>query len=232
MQNASMRTPIPRCFDLGLYAERAMGKFPQNPSLAGYQAKMGEITSALDKTNRAYEASLLAIIQARVDVKFADYFSDTEIRQLLRRAALADGKAGGPIFKAIAPEGQTPLIKPFGQKQVDVLIDIEGILHALGATWPAAAQEEAVVKGLRTSYEAALKSRADAWQNARNLRAARNLAKLAFVKGYNEISLGVKALFLDDKRVVEILFDEVESDLEKDLGDEEQPEDPPAPTPA
>ncbi|APR87304.1 hypothetical protein A7982_12653 [Minicystis rosea] len=209
-----------------------MGKFPQNPSLTGYQKKMGEITSTLDKTNQAYEASLLTIVQTRVDVKFADYFSDTEIKQLLRRAALTDGKAGGPLFKAIAPEGQSPLIRPFGQKQVDVLIDIEGTLRALAATWPAAAQEEAVVKGLRTSYEVALKSRADAWQNARNLRAARNLAKLAFVKGYTEVSLGVKALFLDDKNIIELLFDEVESDIEKDLGEEEEPENPQGPTPA
>ncbi|APR87967.1 hypothetical protein A7982_13316 [Minicystis rosea] len=209
-----------------------MGKFPQNQALPAFKTKMGEITSTLDKANQAYEAAKLTIVQARVDVKFADYFGDGEIKLLLRRAELADGRVGGAIYKAIAPEGQSPLIKPFGQKQVDILIDIEGILHALSANWPAAAQEEAVVKGLRVNYEAALKSRTDAWQNARNLRAARNLAKLAFVKGYTEISLGVKALFLDDKKVVDLLFDDVESDVEKDLGDEEEPDAPQDPTPA
>ncbi|APR77741.1 Hypothetical protein A7982_03088 [Minicystis rosea] len=194
--------------------------------------KMGEITEALDEAHRAYEASAITIVQARVDVKFADYFSDTEIKQLLRRAELADGRAGGPIYKAIAPEGQTALIRPFGQKQVDILVDLEGILHALAATWPGAAQEEAVVKGLRTSYEAALQSRTETWQKARDLRAARNVAKLAFVKGYTEISLGVKALFVHDKKMVDLLFDDVESDIEKDLGAEEEPQASEGSTPA
>lgn len=192
---------------------------------------MGDITSTLDGANRAYDASKLAIIEARVDVKFADITSDAEVRQLILRATVADGRPNGPIVKAIAPDGQTPLTKPFGQAQVDVLIHLEDTLQALTAAWPQAAAEKATIAGLRASYEAALQGRKTAWQAARGLRKARDLARQAFVKGYNEISLGVKALYVDDKRMVELFFDDVENDVEKDIGAEEEAPADPAPAP-
>ena len=223
MQNPTLKTPISRCLHLGYFSRRALGKLPQNQALAAFAAKANDATAALEAANLAYEQAKVLIVEARVDVKFADVLSDAEVKQLLRRATLADGRANGPIFKALAPDGQTPLVKPFGQAQVDVLIDLEGKLQSFAATWPDAAQEKAVVEGLRVAYEAALEGRKNAWQNARNLRMARNLAKQGFVKGYNETSLGVKALYQDDKKMIELFFDEVENDVEKDLGEEEAP---------
>jgi len=153
------------------------------------------------------------------------------VKQLLRRAELADGKAEGPLMKALAPGGQTPLVKPFGQKQVDVLVDLEGTLDALATTWPAAAQEKATVEALRAAYQKALQTRDDAWQSARNLRKARDLQKQAFVTGYVQLSFSVKALFPGDKKMADLFFDEVENDVEKDVGgDGETPA--PAETPA
>ncbi|MEO5728240.1 MAG: hypothetical protein ABI134_13255 [Byssovorax sp.] len=189
---------------------------------------MSAISATLEKENQAYEQSKLVIIDARVDVKFIDLTTDAEIQNHLRRVEIADNKAGGPLFKNVAPEGKTALVKPFGQKQLDALNDLVGRLNALAPTWPAAAQESATIDGLAKSYKAALDSRDNAWQSARNLRIARNLAKQAFITGYLEISFGVKALYPQDKKMQDLFFDEVENEVEKDLGEEPEPEAAPA----
>lgn len=231
MQNPTLKTPIPRCSHLGRFASRALGKLPQNATLAACATKMSDITAALDKANHEYEQSKLAIVEARVDVRFADLTTDTELQNLMRRAEIADNKAGGPIFKLIAPDGKSAVVKPFGQTQLDVLVDLHGTLEKLAPTWPGAAQEMATVDGLRKSYKAALGGRDDARQDARNLRVARNLAKQAFITGYVEISFTVKALYPQDRKMQDMFFDDVDNEVEKDLGDEpEAPSPAPAPT--
>lgn len=228
MQNPTVKTPIARCLQLARYSARMLSKHPENPQLASYALKMSDSAGGLDKENQAYEQAKLAIIDARVDVRFVDITTDTEIQSFLRRVETADNKAGGPLFKAIAPEGKTALVRPFGQKQLDVLINLTGTLKALVATWPAAAQEIAVIEGLAKSYKAALAGREGAWQEARNRRIARNLAKQSFITGYVGISFSVKALYVQDKKMQELFFDEVDNEVEKDLGDEPAPEAPPA----
>ena len=228
MQNPTIKTPIPRCSQLGRYSARMLGKLPQNSSLTAYAQKMSEISATLDKASQAYEQSKLGIIDARVDVKYVDLTTDTEIQSFLRRVETADNKAGGPLFTIVAPEGKTALVKPFGQKQLDVLVNLQGTLKAMAATWPAAAQELTVIESLAKSYKAALDNRDGAWQSARDLRIARNLAKQAFLTGYVEISFGVKAQYPQDRKMQDLFFDEVENEVEKDLGEEAPAEPAPA----
>ena len=220
MQNPTIKTPIARCLDLGRYAARMLKKFPAAPELAACATKMTDITSALDDANKAYEGSKATVVETRVDVKFADFSTDSEIQNFIRRVEIADNKAGGPLFKVVAPEGKTPLTKPFGQKQLDVLDNLLGALQALVPTWAGAAQEVTTVQGLRQSYKGALDAREAAWQSARNLRVARNVARQAFVAGYVEISFKVKALYPQDRKMQDLFFDEVENEVEKDLGEE------------
>lgn len=220
MQNPTTKTPILRCLQLGRYASRMLGKFSKAPDLVPLAAKMTEITAPLDKASKAYEDAKGAIVEARVDVKFADHITDAELQNFIRRIELADGKAAGPLFKVIAPEGKTALVKPFGQKQLDVLVDLLGKLNALAPTWAGAAQEITTFEGLRQSYKDALTARDAAWQTARNLRVARNLAKEAFIAGYLETSFKVKALYPQDRKMQDLFFDEVENEVEKDLGDD------------
>jgi hypothetical protein len=216
-----------------------LGKLPQNPSLSAFALKMSDISSALDNGNQAYEQSKLGIIDARVDVTYVDLTTDSEIQSFLRRVETADNKAGGPLFTIIAPEGKTALVKPFGQKQLDVLVKLTGTLKAMAGTWPGAAQEMPVLQDLAKSYQAALEYRDTAWQSARHLRIARDLAKQAFLTAYLEISFGVKALFPQDKKMQDLFFDDVENVIEKDIGAEPAVDaapaapaaDPPAGTP-
>src|SRR4051812_47021626 len=120
MQNPTIKTPISRCLQLGRYSARMLGKLPQNQLLTACALKMSHIGATLDTASQAYEQSKLGIIDARVDVKYVDLTTDTEIQSFLRRVETADNKAGGPLFSIIAPEGKTALVKPFGQKQLDV----------------------------------------------------------------------------------------------------------------
>jgi hypothetical protein len=228
MQNPTIKTPIARCLQLGRYAARMLGKLTQNPPLAAHALKMGDISSTLAKENQAYEEAKLAIIDARVDVKFIDLTTDTELQSFLRRVETADNKAGGPLFKVVAPEGKTALVKPFGQRQLDVLVNLSGTLKAMVATWPAAAQEITLIEGLAKSYKAALEDRDSAWQRARDLRVARNLARQAFIAAYVEVSFGVKALYPHDKKMQDLFFDEVDNEVERDLGEEPEPAAAPA----
>lgn len=223
MQNPTVKTPISRCLQLGRYAARMLGKLPEKPSLATHALKMSEITATLDKESQAYEQSKHVVIDARADVKFVDLTTDNAIQGFLRRVETADDKAGGPLFKVVAPEGRTALVKPFGQKQLDVLVNLMGTLDALAATWPPASQESASFGSVAKGYKAALVTREGAWQSARNLRIARNLAKQAFITAYLEISFSVKALYPQDKKMQDVFFDEVEDEVEKDLGDEPEP---------
>ncbi len=227
MQNPTIKTPISRCLQLGRYAARMLGKLTQNPPIAAHALKMSDVSATLDKESQAYEQSKLVIIDARVDVRFIDLTTDNAIQSFLRRVEMADDKAGGPLFKIVAPEGKTALVKPFGQKQLDVLINLVGTLNALAATWAPAAQESASFEAMAKGYKAALDYRDNAWQSARNLRITRNLAKQAFITGYLEISFSVKALYPQDRKMHDFFFDEVENEVEKDLG--EEPELPPAP---
>lgn len=228
MQNPTIKTPIPRCLQLGRYAARMLSKLPQNPPLAAYAQKMSDSAATLDKENQAYEQAKLAIIDTRVDVRFVDLSTDADIQSFIRRVETADNKAGGPLFKTIAPEGKSALVRPFGQKQLDVLVNLGGTLKALGATWPAAAQETTTIDGLAKTYKAALDARDGAWQTARDRRIARNLAKQAFITAYVEISFSVKALYPQDKKMQDLFFDDVDNEVEKDLGEEPEPQAAPA----
>ena len=109
-----------------------------------------------------------------------------------------------------------------------MLVNLKGTLATLGAVWAGSAEELTLVEGLCTGYKTALDTRDAAWQSARNLRVARNVAKEAFLAGYLEISFKVKALYPKDKKMQDLFFDEVENEVEKDLGDEPEAASPAA----
>lgn len=212
MQTPNSKTPIPRCLALAHYAAWMLGKFASNSDLVALSQQMTAAADALEAASTAYEDSKRAIIRARVDVKYADFLSDSEVQNLLRRAELADGKSGGPIYRVLAPDGKTPLIKPFGQSQVDVLEDLKGRIEAATPLWADAPKELGTVQKIQTDYSTAITTRTTAWNTAKKLRVARNVAKDQFVTAYVHITLEVKQLFPRDPRMQDLFFDEVEKD--------------------
>ncbi len=212
MQTPNIKTTIPRCLALASYTGRMLGKVSAKPALAPLAQQIADSANALEQANTAYEQSKRAIIYARVDVKYIDFAADGESLNVVRRAELADGRANGPIAKLVAPDGRAALVKPFGQKQVDVLKDLEGRLQAASGLWADAAAEQSKVHAIRIDYEASLAARDQAWQAAKNLRVVRNVAKAKFVAAYVDATLEVKQLFPGDARMQELFFDEVEKD--------------------
>ena len=169
MQTPSSKTPPDKCIRLAFFAQRMLGKYPQNLILVGAADKIKMATEALDTAQKAYMQAVLDIIFARVDLKVADVEADREVSNLQRRAILADGEANGPIEKAVFPEGSAAIIKGFGQSEIDALISLEGRLHAQIINWSDAAKEEATIADFRDKYEQALATRTAAKKKAGNL---------------------------------------------------------------
>lgn len=212
MQTPNSKTTILRCLNLAYYAARMLGKFTAQQELLDLSKGLTDGSDALSKASTIYEASKVAIIQARVDVRYIDWFGDTAISQLLLRAELADGKANGPIYLTLAPAGKTPLVKPFGLAQVQALKDLEGRIKATFTIWPEGPAELAKIQQVRQDYEVALATRDAAWQSAKDLRVLRNVARDQFVILYVNTTLDVKKFYPKDGRMQDLFFDEVEKD--------------------
>jgi hypothetical protein len=212
MQTPNSKTTILRCLNLAYYAARMLGKFTAQQELLDLSKGLTDGSDALSKASTIYEASKVAIIQARVDVRYIDWSGDAAVSQLLLRAQLADGKANGPIYTLLAPEGKTPLVKPFGQTQVQALKDLEGRIKATFNIWPEAPNELTKIQQIRQDYEVVLATRDTAWQAAKDLRVLRNVARDQFVILYVNTTLDVKKLYPKDVRMQDLFFDEVEKD--------------------
>lgn len=232
MQTPNSKTPISRCLALARYSARMLGKFTSTPALVTLGQQMTGAADLLSASNAAYEDSKVAVIQARVDVKYVDFASDNGVESLLLRAKLADGKNKGTIHQVLAPDGKVPLVKPFGQKQVDALSDLEGRLKAASALWADADKELTTISALKADYKLALEGRDAAWQKARDLRVARNVARDKFITDYVHITLAVKQLFPKDTRMQDLFFDEVERDQNEPEAEETPAGGPTGPGPS
>jgi hypothetical protein len=228
MQTPGSKTSPDKCIRLSLYAQRMLGKYPQNLVFVDAADKLKVSTDTLDAAQKAYMQAVLDIILARVDLKFADVEADREVSNLQRRTVLADGEAGGPIEAAVFPEGSTAIVKGFGQTEIDSLSALEGRLHAQKDNWNDALKEEATIADYRSKYEGALAARASAKKNARDLRAVRDAARESYVTTYTKVTFLVKAEYPRNTKMQDLFFDVVERDDETVVdAPEEEPKAPP-----
>ena len=211
MQNPSMDTPVSKCLELATYSIRMFGKFPTNVVLTALAAEMTAAKNSLHADQQQYEAAVLEILPARVDVKYENHTSDRRIRLTQQKVEMADGKKGGRIAELVFPDGSTPITRLLGDSQIKAMADLEGRLESAVTLWPEAAAEKADIAKLRESYETALKHRSAVGQTVRNKRALRNAAKEAFITKYAEITHRVGAEFPRDTPMQDLFFDEVRS---------------------
>jgi len=224
MQGVSAKVRVSKCLDLASYSSRMFVKFPTNANLAAIATELKEASNDLAASQSAYEASVRAIIPARVDVKFENLMSDRRIRLSQQRAEIADGKKDGKIASAVFPEGSRNITRLQGDSQIQAMADLEGRLEANQSMWSDAAAEKTDLAAHRDRYETAIKARHTAGQKARDLRAARDAAKERFVTKYTQIQSRVEAEFPRDKALQDLFFDEVRSKSaleEADAADEE-----------
>ena len=209
MQNPSMDTPVSKCLELATYSIRMFGKFPTNVVLTALAAEMTTAKNSLNAGQQHYEAAVLEILPARVDVKYENHTSDRRIRLTQQKVEMADGKKGGRIAALVFPDGSSPITRLLGDSQVSAMSDLEGRLESAVTLWPEAAAEKTDIAQHRAAYAAALKHRTDAGQHARDKRALRNAAKEAFITKYTEITSRVAAEFPRDTPMQDLFFDEV-----------------------
>ena len=227
MQTPDKKTPVPKNHDLAAYSARMLGKFTANPVLMELAARMLAAGEGLAASQRVYKEAVLAILPARVDVKYENFVSDQRIRRTLKKAELADDRANGPIVTAVFPNGANAIIRLQGKSQVEAMVDLEGNLDAAKALWPDAVNEMAEVREYRERYDAAILGRRAAGQAARNLRVERDAERARFLMTYAEIASRVQAEFPRDKAMQDLFFDDVRtrSTAEQAEGDEDVPED-------
>lgn len=209
MQTPTIKTPVPKCINLARFAETMFSKFPENKALKALGGTLAQARKSLAAAQHAYVEAVSEIVHTRAEVRFADFKADKGVRASLRKAEDADDGKGGKIASIAFPDGVTPIIKPVGATQVKAMEDLEGRLEALSGTWDAAAAELASIKKLRSQYEAALKQRREAGQNASNKKAARDAAKEDYLDVYAQIAARVKAEYPRDRTMQDIFFDTV-----------------------
>jgi hypothetical protein len=104
-----------------------LGYFEQTASLA---PPFSQVNARLESAEQVRQLAERAQIEARVQVRFADYSIDTQLRSMWRASELADGGRRGAISRALFPEGLNPLVIPTGESQHTTVEQFAILAHA------------------------------------------------------------------------------------------------------
>lgn len=225
MQNPTMNTPVARCIQLSRFAERMLRK-ANNPTLSALADLLAGRRSELENKQTDYANAIMAIIDTRADLRWINWEADRLVRAVLKDAEKADGKQGGRISKAIAPEGITMIVRSTGQTQVDEMKKFEGYLVAAAPLWADASAQLAIVSAMRQTYENGVLARKTAGETAALKRHARNAAKEDLITVYAKVTSSVKAEFPRQKEFQDLFFDEVRSEPELSADSDDEDEGP------
>jgi hypothetical protein len=225
MQVPDRKTPVTRCESLSRYAESALLQYiesfdPTAEEQAQLRANIDQLFTArtgLATKQADYRTAVLDCITPRVAVAIVDLRADGVTRSAKRAA----DEAGKDVAAMVFPEGVTPIVKLFGQSEVDSLIALEGRIAAAAGRWSEAAAMQTRIIEARTRYEAALANRTTALNLAASKRALRNSAKEDFLDTYAKVASAIKGLFPRDKTLQDVFFDEVRSAGSEGDGEDE-----------
>jgi hypothetical protein len=200
------------------------------PETKAHEPAFKQLNDKLDDAYLARRTARKALIEARAELRFGDYFADQTIRASARAAEIADGGRRGAIFEAIFPDGLTPVVAPKGAKQIaptQALVDrlthsgLAGI-DAYRSEWlpkltTSLAELQGASDGVTTANEAYLA----AFQKELNLRREHHAA-------VDQLMGHVRAAFPRDKAKQDLVFPEIEDDEEpaKENGEPKTPEPP------
>ncbi len=238
MQLPTPNTPVDRCAAASAFTVGALRAYPTMfgapadvaAKLENFAGSLESSTTALTAAQSAYRTAVLAVVPTRVGVKLVDLRSADVVRSVKRAAE----DAGADIAEAVFPGGVMPIIKPFGQTEVDGLRKLEGRIEAASG-WDGREAQLARVSEVRGAYETALENRKDAMMAASAQRALRDAAKEDFLDTFAEVASSVKATFPRDRPRQDVFFDTIHArrsasdDAEQDDhgGDTDEPVAPP-----
>jgi hypothetical protein len=121
MRNYRTNAGSPVRLDYGTSLVRGLSHFEETRPLADpFAALNGELEGKYDARRKLRRP----LLEARQDLRFADYDAEQAIRLFVREAEIADGGRRGLLTVALVPRGVTPLVAPFGPKQVQPLAEL------------------------------------------------------------------------------------------------------------
>ena len=213
MQHPTRNTPIDRCESATRFAESSILQYvesfePPADTADAMRAQAAALLTArvsLTTKQSEYRTSVLDAIASRVAVIMVDLRADAVTRSAKRSV----DDAGKDVSAMVFPEGVTPIVKLFGQSEVDALIALEDRLLAVASRWSEATATHARIVQVRTRYETALANRTTALQHAASKRALRDAAKEDFLDTYAKVASAIKGLFPRDKTLQDIFFEDV-----------------------
>jgi hypothetical protein len=213
MQHPARNTPIDRCESATRFAESAILQYvesfePPAETADALRAQAAALLTgrvALTTKQSEYRTAVLDAIASRVAVLMVDLRADA----VTRSAKRAVDDAGKDVAAMVFPEGVTPIVKLFGQSEVDALIALEDRILAAEGRWSEAMATHARIVEVRTRYETALRNRTTALNFASSKRALRDAAKEDFLDTYARVASAIKGLFPRDRVMQDIFFEDV-----------------------
>lgn len=118
------------------YGYELEASLSQEPQLASTASIVRSQTAALESAYEARVKAERAMVQPKVQVRFADWRVDGTVRLVAKTAELADGGKRGPISRGLLPDGMSPLVAPVGTAQLQTTKDF--VLRAKACTVPGA----------------------------------------------------------------------------------------------
>lgn len=167
-----------------------------------------------------------AQLESRVQVRFADWKFDQEVRSVFRAAQVADGGKTGNITRALFPEGLNEVVVPSGPSQHAVSVKL--INRAKACTVPGA--EKVIgehlprIERASAALKAALDER-DRLEGARAVAfAAEESAREDHEAAISKLMGEVRALYPRDRKRWDLIFPTVSSRSSRSDDDEPTPE--------
>lgn len=202
--NASSQVRV----DYGIALVRGLSNFE---ATRPHGAAFKSLNDELDNQYKARVALRKPWLEARQDVRFADWNADQAVRGYQRAVEIADGGRRGPLSAALLADGITPAVAPSGAAQLPALQKvIDTLTHSRASGVDAVRSAELPkLEAARTQLETAITS----YQGAREAYNAAFAAERAIRDEHRlavEALMGtVRSLLPGDRDLQDIIFPEV-----------------------
>ncbi len=209
MRNYRAKAGSPVRIDYGVALSRGLSHLNETRPLAEPFAAVNAELEAKYEARRKLRRPLL---EARQDLRFAEHDAEQAIRRFSREVEIADGGRRGPLAQALIPDGITPLIAPFGAKQLELLRGLVERVEKSRAPGVDGVRTEELPK-LKAALTA-LETAVDAYESARRAYLAAFGDELA-VRDEHRLAVErlmgqVRAIFPGDRKRQDLVFPDVE----------------------
>lgn len=102
--------------EYGIELAAGLKFFTETSSLA---EPFDDLNNTLDAAHISRRALRKPLLEKRASFRFAHYHVDQTIRSFFRAVEIADGgRRGGPLAQALFPDGLSPVVAPYGTRQI------------------------------------------------------------------------------------------------------------------